>query len=255
MIKKRKDIKSVEHMFSNSKETMVLSCLQGVMGEIYVDNQKEPTSAMATLGDFIFFAGVPNKELVLYKPKCCKKDFIIMVPQNKQWEELIEQCYKSKSKRVSRYATKKEINIFETEKLQHIISMLPKEYEIKPIDENIYYRCKQTDWCKDFVSQYADYKIYCDYGLGFVILKDDKIVSGASSYSSYKDGIEIEIHTHEKHRRRGLAYICGAKLILECLERKLYPSWDAQNKWSLALAEKLGYNYSHTYDAYEIIEY
>ena len=50
---------------------------------------------------------------------------------------------------------------------------------------------------------------------------------------------------------KGLAYAAGAKLILECLERGLYPSWDAQNKWSAALAKKLGYRYSHTYTVYE----
>ena len=80
-------------------------------------------------------------------------------------------------------------------------------------------------------------------------------MAGASSYSRYKDGIEIQIDTREEHRRRGLAFACGAKLILECLERNLYPSWDAQNMWSAGLAEKLGYRYSHTYTAYEIRDF
>ena len=41
----------------------------------------------------------------------------------------------------------------------------------------------------------------------------------------------------------GLPFIlrCGAALILECLERGLYPSWDAHDTVSLALAEQLGY--------------
>lgn len=82
-----------------------------------------------------------------------------------------------------------------------------------------------------------------------------KIVAGASSYSRYKEGIEIEIDTKEEYRRKGLAYVCGAKLILECLKRDLYPSWDAQNKVSVALAEKLGYHFSHEYKAYEIWGY
>ena len=56
-------------------------------------------------------------------------------------------------------------------------------------------------------------------------------------------------------KRKGLAYVCGSKLILECLERGLYPSWDAQNKWSVALAEKLGYHFSHEYTAYEVSGY
>ena len=100
------------------------------------------------------YAGNPSEELVKYKTESCKQDFIIIVPQNASWAELIEKCYGDKAKKVTRYAIKKEID------------------------------------------------------------------------------------TQEDHRRKGLAYACGAKLILECLEKGLYPSWDAQNKWSVALAEK-----------------
>ena len=32
----------------------------------------------------------------------------------------------------------------------------------------------------------------------------------------------------------------------------LYPSWDAQNKASVHLAEKLGYEFSHEYVVYEV---
>lgn len=85
-----------------------------------------------------------------------------------------------------------------------------------------------------------------------MILCNEEIVAGASSYSSYKEGIEIEVDTKEEYRRKGLATVCSARLILECLDKGLYPSWDAQNKWSVALAEKLGYHYSHTYTAYEM---
>ena len=91
-------------------------------------------------------------------------------------------------------------------------------------------------------------------GLGVAVFYQGELVAGASSYSVYDKGIEIEIDTREDHRRKGLAYACGAKLILECLDRDLYPSWDAQNPWSLALAEKLGYHFSHEYVAYEVTE-
>lgn len=78
---------------------------------------------------------------------------------------------------------------------------------------------------------------------------------GASSYSAYLGGIEIEIDTKKEYRRKGLASVCGARLILECISRDLYPSWDAQNLWSAALAEKLGYHFGYEYDAYEIYGY
>ena len=113
--------------------------------------------------------------------------------------------------------------------------------------------CRQNHWANDLVSQFKDYDAYRELGLGVVILREGELVAGASSYSRYRDGIEIEIDTREDYRRKGLAYVCGAKLILECLKRDLYPSWDAQNKWSVALAEKLGYQFDHEYIVYEVI--
>ena len=88
-----------------------------------------------------------------------------------------------------------------------------------------------------------------------MIFHEGEPVAGASSYSSFDGGIEIEIDTKAEYRRRGLATACGAKLILECLDRGWYPSWDAQNPWSLALAEKLGYHFDREYTAYEICPY
>lgn len=104
----------------------------------------------------------------------------------------------------------------------------------------------------DLVSQFDDYELYRKHGLGVVVEKDGEPVSGASSYSGYMGGIEIEIDTREDYRRRGLATVCGAKLILECLDRGWYPSWDAQNKWSVGLAEKLGYHFDREYEVFEI---
>ena len=126
---------------------------------------------------------------------------------------------------------------------------------MKMIDESLFNYCRTTEWCKDLVAQYRDYKIYGQYGIGVMILKDGEPVSGASSYSGYRNGIEIEIDTKEEYRRKGLAYICGAELILKCLERGWYPSWDAHNRESLALAEKLGYHLDYEYPAYEIWGY
>ena len=205
--------------------------------------------------DFAFYAGNPSEELVKYKPESCKQDFIIMVPQNAGWAELIEKCYGDKAKKVTRYAIKKEMDIFDVEKLQQAVDSLQSGYVLKKMEETEYNMCKKNTWANDLVSQYKDYKDYKNLGLGIAVLKDGELVAGASSYSRYDKGIEIEIDTQEDQRRKGLAYACGAKLILECLEEGLYPSWDAQNKWSVALAEKLGYHFSHEYVAYEIMGY
>lgn len=244
---------TIKEMFNHWNETLIWSCLQGIMGEIHTNSAED--AAMAILGDFAFYAGNPSEELIRFKPESRKQDFIIMVPQNDAWAELIEKCYGDKAKKVTRYAFKKEKDIFDAVKLEQAVSALPDGCELKMLEEREYAMCRNNEWANDLVSQYKDYDTYQELGLGVVVLKDGELAAGASSYGTYSGGIEIEIDTREDQRRKGLAYACGAKLILECLKRGLYPSWDAQNTWSAALAEKLGYHFSHEYTAYEIRGY
>lgn len=287
MVSKIKNMDSVKELFEGWDETIIWSCLQGIMGEIYAPHPNEaphhgekPRSAMAVLGDFCFFAGEANADLVKYRPPRCgtgvinvpqrlesgsmspeaaagRSDMIIMVPQNQQWAELIEDIYRDAARKTERYAIKKEADVFDRAHLKQVVESINRISQqddvLRSIDETLYRQCKEQPWSRDLVSQFASYDMYSRYGLGFVILKDGEIISGASSYSAYRQGIEIEIDTREDYRRQGLAYVCGARLILECLDRGLYPSWDAQNKASVALAEKLGYHYSHTYTVYEIM--
>ncbi len=115
------------------------------------------------------------------------------------------------------------------------------------------------------------YEDYSKKGIGVVLLdtRNNEIVSGASSYCTFEGGIEIEIDTNEQHRRngyalicgasiilkcleRGIYLICGASIILKCLERGIYPSWDAHNKGSIELAKKLGYREKGEYTAFEL---
>lgn len=241
------DIKAV---FGNWDETMVWSCLQGVMGEVYANADGD--AAVAVLGDFAFYAGKPDRELIRFRPEREKRDFIIMVPQNEEWARMIELCCGEKARKVSRYAFKKEPHVFDIEKLRQAVLKLPEGYELRPVKEEEYELCRASRWACDLVSQFKGYDMYQKLGLGMAVFKDGELVAGASSYSRYREGIEIEIDTREDHRRKGLAWGCGAGLILECLNRGLYPSWDAQNLWSAALARKLGYHFSHEYTAYEI---
>ncbi len=247
--------KTIERIFDGWEESLIWSALQGVMGKIYVTDKEKPLSAMIFLGDFCYFAGEPDKELAGYKPDWFSEDFVIMVPQNDGWAGIIEEVYGEKSKRVTRYAIKKEKDVFDRKSLWAIVDDLPSGYEVKLIDEDIYRQCGRESWARDLVARYKSYEDYKRLGLGAAVLKEGTIVSGASSYSSYQGGIEIEIDTREDCRRKGLASVCGARLVLECLNRGMYPSWDAQNLWSVGLAEKLGYHFSHEYDAYEIRGY
>ena len=241
-----KETEKVSHLFDGWQETLIWSCLQNIMGKVYVADNTKPRSAVAAIGCFAFFAGEPDPELI----KGMADGFVIMVPQNEEWATLIEQCFPS-AKRVIRYAIRKDTQ-FDTAALEQEIGRLPEGYELKAIDSAIYDKCLERRETIDFVSAFGSKERYLELGRGMVILKDGNIVSGASSFSRYDAGIEIEVNTIETERRKHLATIACAALILRCLKEGLYPSWDAQNMNSVRLAEKLGYEFDHEYVAYEV---
>ena len=148
------------------------------------------------------------------------------------------------------YAIKKEPDIFNIEKLQTLADTVPGGFEIRPIDRQLFRLCMASRQLRDIVSQFDSYEHFSALGLGYAAVADGLPVSGAGSYSRYSSGIEIEVDTLPGYRRKGLARACCAKLILECLDRGLYPSWDAQNTASAALAESLGYHFDREYTVY-----
>ena len=246
MIYELEDTSKVEALFEGWEETLIYSCLQKVMGKIFVTDTENPVSAMAFAGCFAFPAGEPDRELISNKPD----GFVIMVPQDERWAELIEECF-SDARKVTRYAIRKD-TVFDREKLAETASKLPEGYELKKIDSDIYDLCVQDPVTADFVSAFGSKEKYLELGRGMVILKDGKFVSGASSYTRYKEGIEIEVDTIVPERRKGLASIVCSALILSCLDEGLYPSWDAHDMNSVQLARKFGYEFDHEYTAYEV---
>lgn len=247
MLCELEDTSKVKELFAGWNETLIFSCLQKIMGKVYVSDPEQPKSAYAFVGCFGFYAGIPDKEMVMDRPD----GFVIMTPQNNEWAKLIEECYPL-AKKVTRYAIKKD-TIFDQTMLQNEIKKLPAGYELKKIDADIYDQCLENPATEDFVSAFESKEKYLQMGRGMVILKNGIIVAGASSYTRYREGIEIEVDTIESERRKHLATIACSALILNCLEEGLYPSWDAQNMNSVHLAEKLGYEFDHEYAAYEVV--
>lgn len=240
-------------LFEGHQDTMLAACLQGVMGEVYVDDQEKPTSAIAVVGDFARLGGQPSESLLRAFTEKRGPSYLILVGSDQGWNRLIEKVFGSKAKAFTRYALKKNEHSFNEAVLQSTVQALKEGYVLKPIDEQLYHQCLSQSWSKDLVSLFPSYELYAEHGLGFCALKDGSVVSGASSYYYYPGGIEIEVDTHPEQRRQGLAAACAAKLILTCLQKGLFPSWDAHTKASLQLALRLGYLFDHEYAAYELL--
>ena len=212
------------HIFAGWEDidVSITACLENVMGKIYADDPEHPVSAMAVIGDFAFCAGEPDVALLRAKPD----KWMIVVPQNEAWAALIEDNFPAYKR--FRYALKKD-TIFDRNRLERFAGSLPEGYAV-----------------------FGSKEKYLELGRGFAVMKDGKIVSAASSYSRYREGIDIEISTVKEERHKGLGSAVAAKLILACLDEGLYPAWDAANKMSVRLAEKLGYEYSREYVCYGV---
>ena len=249
MIYELKDRAKVSPLFAGMEDSMIASCLQGMMdSRIYVTDLDDPKSALAHLADFAFLAGAPDRALVEGKPQ----GFVVMVPPDEAWAKLIEDCFPG-VERWTRYAIKKDTT-FDRAKLETLAASLPAGYEMRRIDGDLYDKCLQEPLFTDGVCHFGSKEAYLEQGRGFAVVKGGAPVSMASSYTVYREGVEIEIDTLESERRKGLATAVGARLILSCLDDGLYPSWDAANMDSVRLAEKLGYAFSHEYYCYGIEE-
>ena len=236
MIYELDDTSKVEELFDGFEDTCITSCLQKVMGKVYVTDPASPRSAMAYVGSFAYYAG----ELVVNEPD----GFVIMVPQSEGWAALIESNFPAV--KMIRYALKKNAK-FDREKLAAMAGALPAGYEIRKIDAELYDVCRGDRHFEDCVGVFDSKEQFLALGRGFAVMKDGKVVSAASSYTRYREGIEIEVDTLKEERQKGLASAVCARLILSCLDEGLYPAWDAANMMSVRLANKLGYQFSREY--------
>ena len=233
----------VAYLFDGWAEPMILSCLQGHMGTLAVDDPEGPRAAAVTVGDFCFLAGAPSRALA------AGASAAILVPRTADWHPVIEAVWGRQVRPYTRYATRKDINRFDRENLSALAEP-PAGFTLSPIGSDVYGLLGRADWSRDLRGLFRDSVDFCRRGMGIAAWHGGTIVAGASSYAIFYGGIEIEIDTHPNFRRLGLATACGAALVLACLERGLYPSWDAHTPISLHLAEKLGYVSAGPYPVY-----
>jgi len=235
---------SAAQLFDGWQETPVWSALEGVMGCIWALNE-QPKAALCQNGDFLFLAGTadePQTRALLEAWQAEKGGFEILVPRDENCGALIEALYGERVRAGRRCAFHKGGERFDPASLWKMVQDAPETVEIVLFDRALYDRALEQPWSRDFVSQFRDADDYLKRGCGFAAVCHGELVGGASSYTVYSKGIEIQVETRSDWQRKGIASACCAALILECTGRGLYPSWDAANPASAALAEKLGYH-------------
>ena len=230
----------VAPLFAGWDKSLPAAYLQGHMGYALADDVEAPASAQIVVGDFCFFAGRPDYEIAA----CAAAS--IMVARTKAWDSMLASVWAGRAERHTRYAVQHVRSGFHIAKLRSLTA-LPAGFSLCRIDAALCEILLQENWSRDLCALFGGGADFFRRGLGFAVLHRGKPVAGASSYTVYDDGIEIEIDTSPAYRRRGLASACGARLVLECLDRGLNPCWDAHDLRSAALAKKLGYTNTKAY--------
>lgn len=249
-------LKSAASLFAGMEDTLILTALQGEMGGVWCcAGMQEPAAACCWTGDFVFPAGdaasPEGLELLRGLDRQLDGRFAIITPPNEAWSSLIRQVFDSRAKAGERYAIHRQSS-FDRTLLESYIHRLPEDVVLVPIAGEVYDLVMAEGWSCDFCSSFQGKEDFARRGLGVAALHGGELIGGASSYTCYHGGIEIEVDTREDWRRKGIATACCAQLILTCMEKGLAPSWDAANRESVALAEKLGYRERGAYPVWFI---
>ena len=132
----KEELPAIAPLFEGVQETMVWSCLQGLMGEAYAAEETPPACAQLLLGDFCFFGGDARAagaaELAGHIPR-----WLLAVPPDAAWEALIEQRNPGRFERVERYAFEKEPSAFDRAYLARLAAV-PAGYQELPIGRELY---------------------------------------------------------------------------------------------------------------------
>jgi RimJ/RimL family protein N-acetyltransferase len=210
---------------------------------------------MVLIGDFCYLIGscVSEEEQEIVELLSALVKNKIMILNSTVWQPVLDKLKQNNQESFRgflRYALVGKKEWFDQEKLVQWANAIEPEYKAVRIDDTIYPLTQKQFWTEDFCSNFESKEDFMKYGIGYVVLKDNEIISGASTYSYDGERLEITIETKEEYRKKGLAIACAAKLILDSLARNIYPRWDAANLTSVRLAEKLGYRFAHEYTVY-----
>ena len=247
---RRNQYKQDGRFFTDRKFNRANTAVQGYMGTVMMDDEKNPNCMVALVGRNCFIDG--NSKNTQYVEECLKSldKYYKVIIANEEYFGMIEEIYKGKYEIASRYTTKKTKSL-DKEKLKKYAKTSLDGYEVKMIDTELMEKIKATD---SYVTNIMMSDNYEENGIGFcAINKLNGEISGiATSSMVYDDGIEINVKIVEDSRGKGIGTVLCSNLVLECIEENKYPYWDAFNKDSLKLAQKLGYELGEEYRTYKV---
>lgn len=230
---------------------IVDAILEGSMGKVLVNDQENPCVVALSLPQHkIYILGGDAQHPAA-------REFLAQLPGltplwlgMKGWKELLYEVHQGKIIALKRFAFSSES--LDLAKLKGIRSQLPGKFRIERVtlQQAQQITAEKSDLATGQSLGFTSSEDFIERGFAYCALEQEKIVCVASTGAVCAKGIEIQIDTHKKYRRQGLASAVGAALIIKCLENGIDPNWDAATEDSAGLAKKLGYTPRGEYDSY-----
>lgn len=248
---KNETIKSREKfasLFEGIDISLVRTFFDAHGGEAVFDNEHDPLCGLIEVCDIILLGGDPHsesaKKFIGSIPH--KNHPLHLFPNDPAWLPVLKGNFSGTVDVYTRHTMRFDQDRFERNRTE---MKLPSGYSLERMQHSHYAPMLREPHTKDFCSFFHDENDFVDRAIGYCITYENRIVSGAGSFTVFETGIEIQIETHELHRRKGLARICATALLSECIERNIEPHWDAFDTVSRSLAERLGYVFVREYPA------
>ena len=229
---------------------MVFYGLKSQIGTVYRNSDR--TTSFYDVGNFLYLTGELDSRFWEDFVRQNGLDYKIIISEDTKWQNFLHRQDGLIS--FTRYSFKDKAN-FQVEFLNDLVTHIEEGYNIVPIDNRIYNSLSEKEWSQDLQGDFESYQDFAlKGGFGFVILKNNEVIAGISSGLVYHGAVEVEVSTRPDKQGNGFAKKLGAAMILESLNRDMFPLWDAHNEASKKVAEFLGYELVEPYEAFELEE-
>ncbi|SRR5579883_2161711 len=225
----------------------VAAVIEGGMGRAFADAADPPSAALLVL-DFSILGGDAATPGAAELVRLLEPGSGSAIVPDEAWRRVLQENYPGELHDDPREAF--TAGRFEREHLGRLSASLPDGFALVRVRPDQVAAFAELE--ADLVRNFGSYEAFAERGVGFGVLHDGRFVAGCSSFAIGGGRLEIEIDTHPDFRRRGLARVVGAAMVLWCLDHGLEPCWDAANPMSSALARQLGFVSTGPYVAHRL---
>jgi GNAT superfamily N-acetyltransferase len=236
----------------NPRVDLSIPCIvESQMGKAFVDDPENPLVYRIEQGPFYYFAGDPNtpggRAMIANLPP-----YTLFMPSPPAWIEAIQKMYSGKLVPFDRYSFSSD-NLT-IEHLDRLLTNSNFKDIIQRMDIPITEKALlNPDGYVDLFA-FDSAEDFYERGIGYYLLENEKMIGVAYSSLVCSIGIEVSLVVDPDHHRQGIATALCCHLLKFCLENGMRPNWDAANPESCALALKLGYKPTGSYESYYLKE-